>query len=133
MIAASRPIGREVDLCGAAGQIWVFGLTGNHEYYFQAPQMASVFENLGTDMLHNEQVGGVGSRDSGSVIAVFPTTRTVLEAKARMRPLPVAGAPECRASCWINVRRGRQHVPMCSSPATPRRAHDLQPAAVRVL
>lgn len=32
----------------------VYGVTGNHEYYYNAPAWMPVFEKLGVDMLHNE-------------------------------------------------------------------------------
>lgn len=35
-------------------QYGVFGITGNHEYYFGAHRWRSVFEELGIDMLENE-------------------------------------------------------------------------------
>ncbi len=48
-------IGREVEpFAELKARYGVFGVTGNHEYYFQAHNWLPVFENLGIDMLRNE-------------------------------------------------------------------------------
>ncbi|NCC84198.1 MAG: metallophosphoesterase [Clostridia bacterium] len=48
-------IGREVEPFGdLQTKYGVFGVTGNHEYYFQADGWLPVFERLGIEMLHNE-------------------------------------------------------------------------------
>lgn len=50
----------------------VFGVTGNHEYYFQVQNWLPVFEQLGVTMLHNEhKTLSVGGR-TDMVIAGIP-------------------------------------------------------------
>ena len=41
-------------LGGLRARYGVYGVTGNHEYYFEAEKWLPVFESLGISMLHNE-------------------------------------------------------------------------------
>ncbi len=49
----------------------VYGVTGNHEYYFHAEQWIPVFEKLGVIMLHNEH-RVLSAKGSDLVIAGLP-------------------------------------------------------------
>lgn len=40
-------------LAGLKARYGVFGITGNHEYYFNAGEWSQVFESMGITMLHN--------------------------------------------------------------------------------
>lgn len=50
----------------------VFGITGNHEYYFQAEEWLLEFERLGISMLHNEHRVLKGTDGAELVIAGVP-------------------------------------------------------------
>lgn len=65
-------MGRDLEpLAGLRATHGVFGVTGNHEYYFHAEEWLPVFTRLGVAMLHNEhRVLSVG--DSRLVIAGVP-------------------------------------------------------------
>ena len=65
-------IGRDMDPLGELRAAHgVFGVTGNHEYYFQWEQWRPVFARLGVDMLHNEH-RVLSVRGSELVIAGVP-------------------------------------------------------------
>ncbi len=50
-----KPLEREVQPLGElVARHGVYGVTGNHEYYYGARAWSSVFEKLGVDMLYNE-------------------------------------------------------------------------------
>lgn len=72
----------------------VYGVTGNHEYYYDAPGWISVFEEMGVDMLENEhRVLSVGGEPL--VIAGVPDSSAIHFGMPGPDPAAAfAGAPD---------------------------------------
>lgn len=70
-------LGRDIAPLGELrAQYGVYGVTGNHEYYFQAKRWLPVFQDLGVTMLHNEhRIVSVGGADVVLAGVPDPTER----------------------------------------------------------
>lgn len=68
----AEEIGQELEpLAGLRARRGVFGVTGNHEYYWNAAEWTEAIRNLGVSVLNNEHAF-VDAEGSGLVIAGIP-------------------------------------------------------------
>lgn len=70
-----KPLEREVHPLGElVARHGVYGVTGNHEYYYGARAWSSVFEKLGVDMLYNEH-RAISAGEADLVLVGVPDPR----------------------------------------------------------
>lgn len=81
-------------LADLRARLGVFGVTGNHEYYYQVERWLPVFAGLGLDMLHNEH-RVLKAGDAAVVLAGLPdATEKRFGGEGPDLNRALAGAPE---------------------------------------